>query len=122
MKKINVLGTKYTIVFKDYDKDPLFEKQGIDGYCDGVDKLICVCNMGTYPQWGADEGLTKEYLKKEENQLLRHEIIHAFFYESGLEVCSLKLSGGWATNEEMVDWIALQFPKILKVFEEVGCL
>lgn len=25
-------------------------------------------------------------------------------------------------EETMIDWIAIQFPKMLKVFEEVGCL
>ena len=27
----------------------------------------------------------------------------------------------WAKNEEMVDWIAIQYPKIKKVFQQLGC-
>ena len=27
----------------------------------------------------------------------------------------------WARNEEMVDWIAIQYPKIKKVFQQLGC-
>ena len=49
--------------------------------------------------------------------MLRHEIVHAFLYESGLDV-----SSEWARNEEIVDWIALQTPKLQKAFEEAGCL
>jgi len=30
--------------------------------------------------------------------------------------------GAWARHEEMVDWIAIQFPKIMKAFQEVGAL
>ncbi|EKC80170.1 hypothetical protein LEA_01668, partial [human gut metagenome] len=28
----------------------------------------------------------------------------------------------WGHEETMIDWIAIQFPKILKTFEEIGCL
>lgn len=114
--KVNVLGTEYEIVQKDYSDEPLFEKRGIDGYCDDIDKIICVCNMKTFPQW-QDE--TEEYCKKAQNYTLRHEIIHAFFNESGLQESTAAFQGGWAKNEEMVDWIAIQFPKIKKVFEEL---
>lgn len=27
----------------------------------------------------------------------------------------------WARNEEMVDWIAIQYSKIKKVFQQLGC-
>ena len=43
---------------------------------------------------------------------IRHELVHAFAYESGLAENS-----PWAFNEEMTDWIAIQFPKMLKAFE-----
>lgn len=59
-----------------------------------------------------------EHCKK---QVLRHEIVHAFLYESGLDGSTWK-THGWAVNEEMVDWIAIQFPKILKAFQECNCL
>lgn len=29
--------------------------------------------------------------------------------------------GAWAMNEEMVDWFAMQLPKIIKSFEQLGC-
>ena len=36
-------------------------------------------------------------------KVIRHELVHAFLFESGLSVNS------WADNEEIVDWIAIQF-------------
>lgn len=63
-------------------------------------------------------GLKKD-LQQYKNSVMRHEIVHAFLYESGLDVCS---KGAWAKNEEMVDWIAIQFPKMMVAFHEVGCI
>lgn len=42
-------------------------------------------------------------------------------YESGLWADS-NHSENWATNEEMIDWYAIQSPKIHKVFEKLGIL
>ena len=38
--------------------------------------------------------------------------------ESGLDSNS-NSADSWATNEEMVDWFAIQSPKIFKVFNEL---
>ena len=53
--------------------------------------------------------------------MLRHEIIHAFLFESGLECNSLK-TYNWAENEEMVDWFAIQSPKIFILYKELNIL
>ena len=55
-------------------------------------------------------------------QTLRHEIIHAFLHESGLSDSTMQSPRGWAKNEEMIDWIAFQGPKIYEVWEEVGAI
>lgn len=117
--KINILGTKYVVRKKKYSKDPLFEKRTIDGYCDDILKEIVYCDMSTYKGF---ENEPPEYCEKCESATLRHEIIHAFLSESGLCESSNQSSGAWAKNEEMVDWIALQSPKLLKAFRKVGCL
>ena len=57
-----------------------------------------------------------------EKRNLRHEIIHAFFNESGLSDNSFEFTGAWAKNEEMVDWLAIQSPKIFRVFQELDIL
>jgi hypothetical protein len=118
-KRVNILGTEYDIVKKKYKKDKSFERRGIDGYCDGRLKEIIYCDMTTHPDFENEE---KEYCKECEKETLRHEIVHAFFNESGLMESSASFSGGWSQNEEMVDWIALQGEKIHKAWEEVGCL
>jgi len=63
-----------------------------------------------------------ELNKNLQSKTLRHEIIHAFLYESGLWRNSFTRIDAWSMNEEMVDWIAIQFPKIAKVYEQLGIL
>ena len=40
-------------------------------------------------------------------------------FESGLD-CNSNNVEGWARNEEMVDWMAIQMPKIMDVYESVS--
>lgn len=117
--KLSILGTEYSVAMWAYEEKPEFKKRSIDGYCDSINKEIAVCDMKTFPGY---EEETVAYCNQVEKQILRHEIIHAFFNESGLQDSCLQYSGGWAKNEEMVDWIALQAPKLMKAFEEAGCL
>lgn len=109
-KKINILGTEYTIEERTMAEDKLLEE--CDGYCDKTTKeiVVTVFDDKEYtlhnPEW---------YIKK----VTRHEIIHAFLFESGLHE-SLNNEGGH--DEQMVDWFAVQSPKIFKAFEQVGCM
>ena len=119
MKKINILGTEYAILVKKYDEDEAFKRRSIDGYCDSFTKTIVVCDMNTYEGWEYEPQETKDICQK---QTLRHEITHAFLSESGLADSSATFDCGWARNEEMVDWFALQFPKMLQTFKEADCL
>lgn len=61
---------------------------------------------------------TRELMKK---AALRHEIIHAFLYESGLNENSEPCEA-WGTNEEMVEWLAVQGPKIYQAWKEADAL
>lgn len=117
--KVNILGTEYTIEKKAFKDEPIFEKKCVDGYCDGRLKKIVYCDMRTHPIMEND---TDEYCKVCEKQTLRHEVIHGFFNESGLMESSAQFTGGWSQNEEMVDWISLQSPKIFKTFQELDIL
>lgn len=114
---ISILGTDYTITVKKYDEDEAFARRSIDGYCDGLTKQIVVCDMSTYKGWEHEPPETVTAAQKE---ILRHEIVHAFFNESGLADSSCTVDGAWAKNEEMVDWIAIQGPKIYRAWQEVG--
>ncbi len=79
--------------------------KGYLGYCDHTSKMICIEDGSSYKD-DIDVSDKIEVLLK---QTLRHEMIHCFLHESGLD-----FSSDWAKNEEMVDWFALQFPKLLK--------
>lgn len=116
--KIDILGTKYKIRWVDYGEDAYMEKMGFCGYCGTERKEIVLIRLETMDEWAEEP---KEIIQKNQATTMRHEIIHAFFNESGLRQCSLT-AGKWAMNEEMVDWIAIQFPKLLKAFKEAGCL
>lgn len=116
---VDVLGTKYTITVKKYDEDEAFERRSIDGYCDGMTKQIAVCDMTTYKGWEHEPPETADAAQK---GALRHEIVHAFFYESGLADSSAVVDGAWAKNEEMVDWFAIQGQKIYKAWQEAGAV
>lgn len=113
--KLNILGTLYTIERKKYDEDEAFERNSYDGYHDGYQKKIVVCDMHTYPGWeNEEEGTIEECMKA----TLRHEITHAFLHESGLSDSAMPSQRGWAKNEEMVDWLAIQGPKLYKAWEQ----
>ena len=116
---VNILGTEYTITVKKYDEDEAFARRSIDGYCDGLTKRVVVCDMSTYKGWEHEPPETVAATQKE---VLRHEIVHAFFDESGLADSSSTFYGAWAKNEEMVDWIAIQGPKIWKAWQEAGAV
>lgn len=117
--KLNVLGVEYTVEIKRYEDEETFAQRSIDGYQDGLSKKIVCCDMSTYKGW---ENESPETVAEAQKQTLRHEIVHAFFYESGLADSSLHLEGAWAKNEEMVDWFALQGSKIYRAWQEAGAL
>lgn len=117
--KLNILGTEYSVSVKKYDEDEVFARRSIDGYCDSWTKQIVVCDVGTYKGREHELPETAESAQKE---TLRHEIVHAFLSESGLGDSSNVAEMAWAKNEEMVDWIALQGPKIYAAWKEADAL
>lgn len=115
-REVKILGELYTVetgVPKDSDRD--LEK--VLGYCYPIAKKIVVADFRTVEQWSKEPA---DFIRKQERQTLRHEVIHAFLAESGLWGNS-GTSSAWAMNEEMVDWIAMQWPKINDVYKELGC-
>lgn len=111
-KTINILGTEYKIKFSSKETDP--KMNGADGYFEEVSKEIYLnSSIFTDNDPLNIRGFKTKYWKK----VLRHELIHAFICESGLDSDS-----NWARNEEMVDWFARQFPKMTDCFKEAGIL
>lgn len=110
--KVNILGSEWSVVFGTDKEYPNLSE--MDGYADFSTHQIVIDTMGKADGQIGSKGDMTAYKK----QVIRHEIIHAFLYESGLEACSIT-SDNWALNEEMVDWFAIQSPKIFKVFNEL---
>jgi len=105
--KLNILGTEYELKRAGQKDDTRLEDN--DGYCDEYAKIIGVCD--DYNE-NFSQGTRKlDVFKK---KVLRHEIIHAFLFESGLTE--------QGQDEELVDWLAVQFPKMLKAFQEVDAI
>ena len=119
LKKVNILGTDYKIIVKRYDEDEAFARRGIDGYCNGLTKEIVLCDMATYNGWEYEDG---ETIKQANKLVLRHEIVHAFFNESGLMDSAFSVENPWSKNEEMIDWIALQGEKIYRAWSKAGAI
>lgn len=113
--KVNILGSEWNVKFGNKKEYP--NLTNIDGYTDLSIREIVVDDMeASQGQIG-----TKADLESYQKQVVRHEIIHAFLLESGLDSNS-NSADSWAVNEEMVDWFAIQSPKIFKVFNEYNLM
>ena len=111
MWRVNILGTEYEIVIDAPDE---MLPPDSDGAMDHSIKRIVVA------KFVPDERSIKD-LEAYRKKVLRHEIIHAFLYESGIWNNSGSCEA-WGTDETITDWIAIQSPKLFKAFEEADCL
>ena len=106
---IQILGTEYEISEENKKTSKTLDE--CDGYCDNTSKVIVVLSSDSE----TDLDNFEEYRKK----VKRHEIIHAFLFESGLH-------GNWAHDighdETYVDWIAAQFLKLYAAFKAADAL
>lgn len=107
--RINVLGTIYSVEIKKQEEMRKLAESTNDemfyyGLCDFTLKKLYL-----------DESIIK--CESSYKATFRHEIIHAFMYESGLYTQST-----FAIDETCVDWFALQSPKIFKEFSILDIL
>ena len=112
--KVDILGTPYTIKYT-AKKDDKTLSDGNCGYHSYLTDTIVIGNLNTYREYDDEAQEAKDELTK---VTIRHELIHAHLAESGLDASSMPVDM-WAKNEEMVDWFAMQWPKINKSIEEV---
>lgn len=112
---VNVLGVRYKILRLPFNK----MTDGYGGFCDPDLKRIEILRLDTIEEWKNEP---RAKIDAREKLFLRHEIVHAFFNESGLKDNAGKMDCAWSKNEEMVDWIAIQGEKIYKAWEEAGAL
>lgn len=115
-KPISILGQGYSFVIcntpEDKDLPIEFKRNEAIAFCN-------ICTKQVFISKFAFEDHNPEELAVDLRATVRHEIIHAFLAESGLDSQTSSTSA-WARNEEMVDWLALQYPKIEKVFKSIG--
>lgn len=113
--KIDVMGVEYTVhrvnPYEQIHGGKGLDEQNMGGFCDYDLKEIYVADMSATKGWETEP---KSKITERERRILRHEITHAFLFESGLNWDSSVLQDGWATNEEMVDWFAIQGEKIYR--------
>lgn len=105
--KISILGTEYEIIEQTEEQNP--KLRGSNGLCEIYSHRILL-NADIQ-----EDELSYENFQEFKKRVLRHEIIHAFFAESGL-----RGNSEYAENEELVDWIAIQLPKINKVLQQIS--
>lgn len=84
----------------------------IDGCCDYTSREIRIRDDNVNEVGDFDELMRKQ---------LRHEIIHAFLAESGLQA-NYEHYRQFGHDETLVDWFAIQFPKMIKAFESVNAI
>lgn len=102
---VNILGTRYIVA----DDSSKVEKGNV-GQCENYNKAIYVKDKDDI------FGDTASQTEKDEafKEVVRHEIVHAFFNESGLDE--------YRGDEMLVQWLAKQLPKMVKVMKEVGSI
>lgn len=107
--KLNILGTEYEII-RNASVEEYPKLKNCDGYTDESIKQIVI------PEFVKDD-MSEEDLEYYTKKIIRHEIVHAFMYESGLDSNS-----EYAKNEELIDWIAIQFEKMLAIFIDLDVI
>lgn len=119
IRYVYILGTEYRIEVHKISEDDYMREHALSGYCCEEDKIIVIADVSEEQYY---QGMSCSAKQRYSNSTLRHEIVHAFLNESGLSDSANVISGSWAKNEEMVDWFAIQSPKIFSVYKDLGIL
>lgn len=102
---IRILGTNYTIrVVSAHDEN--MEAVGASGLCEAYSKELCVKDYTT-------ENDPKQYKEVEKycKKVLRHEIIHAVFFEAGLSK--------YFEDEDLTETLSHLAPKMVEIMESI---
>jgi hypothetical protein len=103
--KVNILGTIYTV-----KEDKKLMSSSTDGVCMVYDKMILHRPVEGMLNSGDTIGAKVDRCM----EVIRHEIVYAFFEEAGL--------ADYCSDARLVDWIAKQFPKMMKAMRSAGGL
>ena len=108
--KVNILGTEYSLIFNSSSDNPYLKD--CDGYVDRSTKKIIIAEQ--------ERDCELEDFTAYQRKVIRHEIIHAYFMESGMDTNVENREIG--VPETYVDWFAIQSPKIFRTFAELDVL
>lgn len=108
--KIIILGKVWELLERSEAEDSRLKD--CDGYCDWTVRQMIV----EREMQGSLIDM-EVYIRK----VKRHEIVHAFLCECGLNECSSP-SDAWARNEELVDWVARMGPEIYEAWKAADAL
>lgn len=103
--KCKILGKSWNVIFAD-EKDNAY-LSNYEGYTDRTSRKIVIKNQFKNEKFKLENPMS--IIKT----TIRHELIHAFLFESWLAYCSNDIEA-WATNEEMIDWFAYHLDDILE--------
>ena len=103
-----ILGETWTIAIVPTSADKRLND--CDGFCDKTSRRILVDDYSQCDDYNLDNK------QAQISQNIRHEIVHAFMFESGLQANWQHPDFGH--EETVVDWIAAQWPKLKKVIED----
>lgn len=104
-KTVNILGAEYTI-----ETDEEVIKENADGMCHPYSNRIRIRPKENF----LNDGSTEEEKERCYKETLSHELVHAYFRESGLY--------SYMKDEVLVDWIAVQMPKMVNTFKKLNIL
>lgn len=101
--KVNILGTEYRVFFdlesEEADGEARFYKKEI--HLRPVEKML-------------DNESSYEEKVQRAKEVYRHELIHCTLFEMGADE--------WSRDESLINLLAINSPKIFKVFQELDIL
>lgn len=103
--KLNILGQEYELIMLSEEEFPKLKSMNASGLAELYSKQLIINKDDTIPNESTYENLDA-YIDK----VIKHEIIHAYFHEAGLM--------DYCKDELLVDWLALQIPKIIKTINK----
>ena len=114
MKKqsLFIMGATWTLETCEPGEDEQLED--CNGYTDWTERRIRVLNP-------KPEKNSLKNLDVWRKKVIRHEILHAYLFESGLAERS-GACDAWAMNEEMVDWFARNGANIYQTWKDANAL
>jgi len=109
MVNVSILGQNYKVLVLTEDHYPKLKSANASGLAELYSKQL-ILNKDNM----AEDAETYDNLQGYSEKVLRHEVVHAYFHESGLT--------GYCQDEVLVDWLAVQLPKIVKSVSEASAV